>query len=209
MSKKLSLMLVGALLGAIMLSPASAHFRPKIPHIKQHMKKFFYTKAQANARFAEKGTAFTKAETDQRINTLRFEPVPSGTTIRGAVGADFHAENAPERDFGVDVSLPVPAANPISDDEVSINVTGWVSGNGQTQPTTTDTNPGCTGTPANPTAPAGHVCIYVAGGDNAVNVDGFSVLPGTGASPYGFKLGWDVAAPGDTFIDAVWAYTAP
>ena len=209
MGKKLSLVLVGILAGAIMLTPASAHFRPKIPHIKQHMKKVFFTKKQVNNQFARKDSVFTKAETDQRIDALRFGVVPSGTTIRGAVGADFHAETAPERDFGVDVSLPVPAANALSDDEVSINVDGWVSGNGQTQPTTDDTNPGCTGTPASPTAPAGHVCIYVAGGDNAVNVDGFSVLPGTGASPYGFKLGWDAAAPGDTFIDAVWAYTAP
>jgi hypothetical protein len=65
------------------------------------------------------------------------------------------------------------------------------------------------GSPANPTAPAGKVCIYVAGGDNAVDVQGYSVLPGTGASPYGFELKWTNTTTGDTFIDAVWAYKAP
>lgn len=138
-----------------------------------------------------------------------LDPVPSGETIRGVVGGDFHAADADASDFGVDVSLPMPAANDLSDDEVNINVAGWTNAGGQTAPTTTDTNAGCTGTPAAPTAPAGEVCVYVAGADHAFNVQGFSVLPGTGASPYGFKLKWDASQEGDTFIDATWAYTAP
>lgn len=138
-----------------------------------------------------------------------LDPVPSGETIRGAVGGDFHAHDADASDFGVDVSLPMPAANHLSDDEVNINVDGWTDAGGQAAPTTTDTNAGCTGTPAAPTAPAGEVCIYVAGADRAFNIEGYSVLPGTGASPYGFKLKWDASQEGDTFIDATWAYTAP
>jgi len=142
-------------------------------------------------------------------NDLMFGTVPSGRTIRGAVGGDFDAAAA-LTDWGVIVSLPSKARNALSDDEVFINVAGWQSGDvGQVQPTTTDTDAGCTGTPANPTAPAGKVCIYVAGGDNAQDVNGYSVLPGTGASPYGFKLKWENTGTGDTFIDAVWAYTAP
>jgi hypothetical protein len=120
------------------------------------------------------------------------------------------ARSAALTDWGVIVSLPSKARNALSDDEVFINVAGWQSGDvGQVQPTTADTNAGCTGTPANPTAPAGMVCIYVAGGDNAQDVNGYSVLPGTGESPYGFKLKWENTTTGDTFIDAVWAYTAP
>ena len=68
---------------------------------------------------------------------------------------------------------------------------------------------GCTGTPAAPTAPAGKVCIYVSGADHAFNLAGQSVLFGTGASPYGFKLKWDASTAGDTFVDATWAYKAP
>jgi hypothetical protein len=135
--------------------------------------------------------------------------VPSGDTIHGVVGGDFHAADADASDFGVDVTLPMPAANPLSDDEVNVDVAGWTDAGGQTQPTTTDTNAACTGTPAAPTAPAGEVCIYVAGADHAFNLEGFSVLPGTGASPYGFKLKWDASQEGDTFVDATWAYTAP
>jgi hypothetical protein len=138
-----------------------------------------------------------------------LNPVPSGQTIRGAVGGDFHAFDATASDFGVDVSLPMPAASGLADTDVSVNVVGWQDGGGQTAPTTTDTNPGCTGTPAAPTAPAGHVCIYVSGADHAFNLAGYSVLFGAGASPYGFKLKWDASQTGDTFVDATWAYTAP
>jgi hypothetical protein len=139
-------------------------------------------------------------------------PVPSGRTIRGAVGGDFHAYTDDPSDFGIDVSLQIPAANALGDDQVFVNVAGWQDAGGQTAPTTTDTDPGCTGSPTNPTAPAGKVCIYVSRADGAVNLSGESVLFGTGASPYGFKLEWDADAPPtgeNTFVDATWAYTAP
>jgi hypothetical protein len=139
-----------------------------------------------------------------------LNPVPSGKTIRGVVGGDFHAYDAMARVFAVDVTLPIPAANALGNDDVYVNVAGWQNdGVGQTAPTTTDTSPGCTGTPANPTAPPGKVCIYVSIADNAFNVRGGSVLAGAGASPYGFKLKWDSTLDGDTLVDATWAYTAP
>jgi hypothetical protein len=135
--------------------------------------------------------------------------VPAGKTIRGAIGGDFHVYSEASDDFGVTGSLPIPASSPLGDDDVHIVVTTWTSGDaGQTQPTTTDTNAGCDGTLSRPTAPAGDVCIYVAGGDNAENVDGFSVRPGAGRSRFGFKLGWDAAVTGDTFLEGVWAYRA-
>jgi hypothetical protein len=139
-----------------------------------------------------------------------LDPVPSGRTIYGAVGADFHAYDASASDFGTDVTLPMPAPVALSDDDVFVNVDGWQGSGGQTEPTTTDTDDlGCTGTPANPTAAAGEVCIYVSGADHAFNLNGYSVLFGTGASKYGFKLKWDASQAGDTFVDATWAYTAP
>lgn len=142
-------------------------------------------------------------------NTLMLGAVPSGRTIRGVVGADYHAFDASASDFGIDVSLPRPARNGLSDDDVFVNVSGWQDGGGQTAPTTTDTNAGCTGTPERPTAPAGKVCIYVSGADHAFNLEGYSALFGTGASRYGFKLKWDASQAGDTFVDATWAYRAP
>lgn len=136
--------------------------------------------------------------------------VPSGQTIRGAIGGDFHAFDSTTSDFGADMTLPMPAPVGLSDSDVFVNVDGWQDAGGQTPPTTTDTNPaGCTGTPANPIAPAGTVCIYVSGADHAFNLAGDSVLFGTGASKYGFKLKWDASEAGDTFVDATWAYKAP
>jgi hypothetical protein len=141
--------------------------------------------------------------------TSALDTVPSGKTIHGVVGGDFHAFDNSASDFGTDATLPLPAANALSDNDVFVNVAGWQDAGGQTTPTTTDTNPGCNGTPAAPTAPAGKVCIYVSGADHAFNLAGDSVLFGTGASPYGFKLKWDASQVGDTFVDATWAYTAP
>jgi hypothetical protein len=138
-----------------------------------------------------------------------LNPVPSGKTVRGVVGGNFHAYDDSARDFGIDVTLPVPAANALGNDAVFINVAGWQNDGGQTPPTTADTDPGCTGTPANPTAPPGKLCIYVSVADNAFNLGGCSVLSGAGASPYGFQLRWDSTADGDTLVDATWAYTAP
>ena len=51
--------------------------------------------------------------------------------------------------------------------------------------------------------------IYVTGGDNAANVSGDAVIPGSGGSKLGFKLLWDAEHNGDTFIDAVCAYRFP
>lgn len=130
-----------------------------------------------------------------------------GDTIRGAVGADFDA-HAAAIDFGVIASLPVPATNALTDGDVSIQVDTWGDGGGQTKPTTTDGSSQCSGSLAEPTAPAGKVCVYVAGGDNATEVNGYSVVPGSGGSRFGFKLAWTAPGMGDTFIDAVWAYTA-
>lgn len=150
--------------------------------------------------------------TQNKIKYSVVRAVPSGKTIRGVVGADHHnTASAGTADYGIDVSLPLKARNALGDADVEVNTNGWVNGGGQTAPTSGDTgNTSCTGSVAYPTAPAGKVCIYVTGADNAANVSGHSVLPGTGTSPYGFKLKWDIpTGPGDTFVDAVWAYTAP
>jgi Collagen triple helix repeat (20 copies) len=139
-----------------------------------------------------------------------LNPVPPGKTIRGAVGGDYNADSTPA-DWGVVMTLPVAARNNLSDADVTVNIASCHADTGQTCPTASDIaeNPDCNGTPAAPTAPAGVLCVYVSGADNAENLRGHSVLFGSGASPYGFKLLWDVLHTGDTFVDATWAYTAP
>jgi hypothetical protein len=150
--------------------------------------------------------------------------VRSGATVKGVIGGDFPAIPAgPSTDcpnncsWAGYASLPFPAPNLLTDADVLVDNTTWVSGDtGQTQPVLSSSESGspaaCTGTVANPTAPAGKVCIYIAGGDNADDVAGYSVVPGTGGSQFGFKLHWVSTGPGsanNTFIDAVWAYHAP
>jgi hypothetical protein len=160
-----------------------------------------------------------RARGDLEVQTLQ-----SGRTEHGVIGGDFPAIPAGPSTECINncswagyASLPFPARTPLTDANVLVDNTTWVSGDvGQTRPTLNSSESGspaaCTGTVAHPTAPAGKVCIYIAGGDNAADVAGYSVVPGTGGSPYGFKLHWVSTGPGsaqNTFIDAVWAYTAP
>jgi hypothetical protein len=157
------------------------------------------------------------------LSFLQVGSVRSGATVRGVIGGDFPAIPAgPSTDcpnncsWAAYASLPFPAPNILTDADVLVDNTTWVSGDtGQTQPGLSTGESGspaaCTGSVANPTAPAGKVCIYIAGGDNAEDVAGYSVVPGTGGSKYGFKLHWVSSGPGtanNTFIDAVWAYHA-
>jgi hypothetical protein len=163
------------------------------------------------------GIAFSDLSLSAR-RSLQSSPVASGTTVRGVIGGDFEGMAATvggpcenNCDWGVDASLPFPAPVGLDDAHVLVDVslcgsdcTGITADSDESASAAT-----CTGTLDLPTAPAGKVCIYVAGASNAVNVIGFSVRPGTGTSKYGFKLGWGSTAADDTFIDAVWAYTAP
>src|SRR6266550_4164973 len=114
----------------------------------------------------------------------------SGTLLRGAIGGDFDSElpagSINGADWGVDQTLRPVATNLLHDGNVFIVVDTWVNGGGQTKPTTSDTSTDCNGTVAHPTAPAGDVCIYIAGGDNAANVSGYSIIPGAGGSRFGF-----------------------
>ena len=139
-----------------------------------------------------------------------YDVLPAGKTVYGAIGADFDNTSTGASDWGTDMSLPMRAPYNIYDYNVVVNVAGWQGSNGQLQPTSADSaDAACTGSVSSPSAPAGTVCIYVAGADNAVNLEGYSVAFGGGGSHYGFKLGWDAPGTGDTFVDAVWAYTAP
>jgi hypothetical protein len=137
-----------------------------------------------------------------------FDVLPAGETVYGVVGADTDAP-AGGGDFGAHASLPMRAPAPITDADVYINVDHWQGVDNQVKPDTTDVADGCNGTPEAPTAPAGKVCVYVSGADNATDLNGYSSTFGTTGTPYGFKLNWTSSATGDSFVDAVWAYTAP
>jgi len=151
------------------------------------------------------------------IKALQVFGIRSGATIRGVIGGDYEVPTgttcADNCDFGGYASLPFPAPAGLGDNDVLVDNQSWTTSGGQTRPaldaSESASNAACNGTANYPKAPPGKVCIYIAGGDNAVDVKGVSVMPGTGKSPYGFKIVWVAAGPEDTFIDATWAYTAP
>jgi hypothetical protein len=130
-----------------------------------------------------------------------FDTVPSGTTIHGVVGLDVDA-TAAGGDWGTLETMGMPGTAELTDDDVAINVDGWEDLGGNTAPTTTDADADCTGTPTNPTAPAGTVCIYVLHATNAQDLFGYGV-----GSDQGFKLNFTNVLEGDSFVDATWAYT--
>lgn len=126
-------------------------------------------------------------------------------TQRGAIGGDFDTQlpagSTVGADWGVVQQLHVPATNRIRDDDVFVIGPGSVD-----EP---DDPSDCPGDFAAPRASAGTVCIYITQSDNAANIDGLSIMPGNGGSRFGFKLLWDAAGNGDTFVDATWAYRFP
>jgi hypothetical protein len=56
---------------------------------------------------------------------------------------------------------------------------------------------GCRGTWRVPTAPPDKVCIYIANADNAVDIRGVSISPGSGGTKYGFKIVWSHSINGE------------
>jgi hypothetical protein len=135
------------------------------------------------------------AKGDPGLSAL--DPVPSGRTIQGVIGLDVHADAGTE-DWGVLMTLPMRAPTVLADTDVHIAHPSPLSGEGAEEQTA------CTGTVATPSAPPGHLCIYVQDSTNAAGLLGEGV-----GSDRGFKLKFQSAASGDSFVDAVWAYTAP
>jgi Collagen triple helix repeat (20 copies) len=127
-----------------------------------------------------------------------LDPVPSGQTIEGVIGLDVDATGSAGEDWGVLMTMPMRATSVLTDDDVHIADDSPVSGESP------DEQAACTGTVADPTAPPGHLCIYVQDLDNAESLFGEGVN-----SDRGFKLRFISPAAGDSFVDAVWAYTAP
>jgi len=123
--------------------------------------------------------------------------VPSGRTIHGVIGLDVHAPAGAE-DWGVLMTMPMPATAVLGDGDVHIAHPAPQSGESAGE------QAACTGTVAGPTAPPGQVCIYVQDSANAVSLLGEGVN-----SDQGFKLKFASPGTGNSFVDAVWVYTAP
>ena len=125
-----------------------------------------------------------------------LDPVPSGRTIQGVIGLDVDA--AAGKDWGVLMTMPMRAPTVLADSDVHIAHVSPTSGESAGE------QAACTGTLAGPTAPPGHLCIYIQDSTNAAGLLGEGVN-----SDRGFKLKFTSPSSGDSFVEAVWAYTAP
>lgn len=134
-----------------------------------------------------------------------LDTLPSGKTEYGVIGFGTYAD-AGNRHYSIDSQLQLPATAALGDNDVYVNINGSQPESTQTlfAPTTQDTLTGCSGSPANPVAPAGKVCVYVTHADNAAGISGEGI-----GTKYGFRLAWDSQLAGRSYVDAVWAYTAP
>lgn len=132
--------------------------------------------------------------------------IPSGTTVRGSYGGRY-ARPAPR--LRITVSLPVRA--PVAIDDAHV---GFRAGAGAP---VTDALAQCTGTSAEPMAPAGFVCLYPIDSlnSNLSAVTGTaltSVAANAAANRFGFAI--EAAPDGGSSLKTMsatgtWAYTAP
>ena len=139
--------------------------------------------------------------------------LPSGVTVRGVWGGRYISAiaGAQQNSYLLEYSFPLPSSQLLTDADVQF-------GAATAQPVA-DNDPACTGTVANPTAPAGKVCIYVNEGTRSnATLTGFSALPAaptSGADAFGFAVRIiNMNDPGTTSsptirAEGTWAYTAP
>lgn len=139
---------------------------------------------------------------------LRFGgTIPSGTTVRGVFAC--HDANQQFNNPGPSlleahcfdgVSFPVRAPEPITN--AKVNFAPGANG---------EDDPACTGSPSNPTAPPGKVCLYqsggVGGGSSTLSGDEIFVTP----SAFGFVVQANVTDQTNARVgtEGTWAYTAP
>jgi hypothetical protein len=123
--------------------------------------------------------------------------IPSGVTVKGIFGAveSDDTANVAVYDY-VSFPLPAPAALAHTDINFAPNAAA------------ADDNAGCTGTPTNPTAPSGKVCLYILTASDANDAaTGNSLIPAA-TQPLGFYINYPTSAA-TAGLDGTWAYTAP
>ena len=139
------------------------------------------------------------------------------------IGGRYHGNSSAA--FDALASLPAPAPQVFDgEDDIQVANTAAVDDDcgGGTCLTAeeNDVAARCAGTPEDPTAPAGVVCIYPTQRLNAEFLVGFNIVngsngntPSPGVFGSGFGLGWEATGDDDDDLDsavlAVWAYTAP
>lgn len=128
-----------------------------------------------------------------------WETIPSGVTVTGAETVWMpSAGNDALYSFSIDLGARAPAA--LTD--AAVNFSGAQS------LFLLDGDLSCTGSPAAPTAPAGKVCLYLAG--QQLNIEDFEGVAQPVGGDLGFQVRWHATSAVNTMRwTATWAYTAP
>lgn len=138
------------------------------------------------------------------------QPLASGRTMAGQFAANQYDFSSTATGGGAfvlaGVSFPRPAPAGLTDAEVN-----FAPGH-EASTFNADEDPSCAGTPNQPTAPAGRVCLYIINEDNVApqSLQGFVAGP---SSRFGFTVQGTGVATGSSFgriqVLGTWAYTAP
>lgn len=142
-----------------------------------------------------------------------FDGIPSGKTVFGVIGGDFEAWDVGQTFFAY-ASLPSFAPVSLTGLTVTVANTSAVSdcsGVSCLSAEEQEQSSACQGSVSAPSASPGRVCIYPLYRANSVGVTGYAFSPSSspGAGRFGFSVGWATENAGDTYLEAVWAYTAP
>lgn len=141
------------------------------------------------------------------------DPLPSGKTITGVIGGDFQQDNINLGDWRVLASIPVVVPVILKETDVVIQKNEKVDNECLNASCLSDTEAAkpavCTGSLGVPSAPPGKLCIYPLSSVNARSLRSFPVPLDVNSQTRGVSISWSVLGAGDTFFNAVWAYTAP
>jgi hypothetical protein len=143
-----------------------------------------------------------------------FDPIPSGTTVRGIIGEV--KDLTQNTNFVVFSSLLGIAPSPLADATVIVKANPVLLAvcPGQTclSPNEQANQSLCTGTSTNPTAPAGAVCIYPVDVTNTIqpgSLEGLAIGTDDGSkSKSAFAVRFTTGIITNSFV-GIWAYTAP
>ena len=128
--------------------------------------------------------------------SLLNSKIPSGTTITGYEAFTWTGVQSGQHDEVVHLPAKAPAA--LTDALVNFANTFTVN--------TPENDTTCTGTFAAPTAPAGHVCLYVDKNSVQNKFFGYGVTPAFADTAFLIIMSEN---PGSNYASMSWAYTAP
>jgi hypothetical protein len=109
------LIVAGIYIGAVLITPAQAHFLSSISHIIGHAKEVFYTKSQSNSRFLNVGEITARSKRVANMNDIacNADTVVDSMTVnvpkRSRIWVDgqgaYRADNSGQGEFGLYLRL--------------------------------------------------------------------------------------------------------